>query len=36
MQGLSFFGAFMKKTVQTKYPAPVVSGASFWHYAENL
>jgi hypothetical protein len=36
MYGLSSFGAFVKETVQTEYPASVISGASFWNNAENL
>ena len=36
VQGLSSFVAFVEETVQTEYPAPVISGASFWDYPENL
>jgi hypothetical protein len=36
MYGLSSLRAFEKETVQTENPAPVISGASFWDYPENL
>ena len=35
-QGLSSFRRFVKVAVQTKNPASVFSGTSFWNYTENL
>ena len=36
LRGLSSFRSFVKETVQTKNPASVITGASFWYYSENL